>query len=123
MLETKPISIQNLEEECYNLFMSKNYFRLKEKVSVIENFLLFYNINNKNQLCYYWQKLEEQNFDPVIEYNKAIEQFQMNFKPNSEDLFSIVFQLSRFLKEFSDFESIFTPKFRHPPIFGGKELE
>lgn len=54
MLETKPISIQNLEEECYNLFMSKNYFRLKEKVSVIENFLLFYNINNKNQLCYYW---------------------------------------------------------------------
>ena len=75
MLETKPNSIHNLEEECYNLFMSKNYFRLKEKVSVIENFLLFYNINSKNQLCYYWQKLEEQNFDPVIEYNKAIEQF------------------------------------------------
>lgn len=89
--------------------MSGNYFKLMEKISSIENFLLYYNIYNKYQLCYFWQKLEEQNFDPVIEYNKSIELFQMTFKPNPEDLFSLVYEISRFLKEFSDFESVFTP--------------
>lgn len=33
----------------------------------------------------------------------------MTFKPNPEDLFSLVYEISRFLKEFSDFESVFTP--------------
>jgi hypothetical protein len=31
--------------------------------------------------------------------------------------------VSRFLKEFSDFETHYTPEFRHPPIVGGKELD
>jgi hypothetical protein len=47
----------------------------------------------------------------------------MSFKPSPDEMFSLVFEISRFLKEFSDFESIFTPQFRHPPIFGAKELE
>mmetsp|Transcript_37966 Transcript_37966/g.33999 ORF Transcript_37966/g.33999 Transcript_37966/m.33999 type:complete len:147 (+) Transcript_37966:217-657(+) len=35
----------------------------------------------------------------------------------------IILQVSRFLKEFSDFETNFTPEFRHPPIKGGQELK
>lgn len=35
----------------------------------------------------------------------------------------IILQISRFLKEFSDFETNFTPEFRHPPIRGGQELK
>jgi hypothetical protein len=96
--------------------MSKAYFKLKEIVSTIENFLLLFNPNNKYDLCRYWQKLEEQGFDPVIEYNKAIEGFQMHYHPTSEDIFRIIVQISRFLKEFGDFETYFTPSFRHPPV-------
>ena len=37
----------------------------------------------------------------MIEYNKAIEGFEMLYHPNSEDVFRIIVQISRFLKEFS----------------------
>ena len=67
-------------------------------------------------LIRYWQKLEEKGFDPSIEYNKAIEGFTMHYHPKSEQTFKIIIQVSRFLKEFSDFETILTPKYRHPPI-------
>lgn len=40
----------------------------------------------------------------------------MHFSPKSEDLFTIILQVSRFLKEFSDFETKITPEFRHPYI-------
>jgi hypothetical protein len=70
--------------------MAKTYFKLKEIVSAIENFLLLFNPNNKYDLCRYWQKLEEQGFDPVIEYNKAIEGFAMQYHPSSEDIFRII---------------------------------
>ncbi|CAD8176209.1 unnamed protein product [Paramecium pentaurelia] len=111
-------SIRKLEEQTYHLFMAKTYFKLKEIVSAIENFLLLFNPNNKYDLCRYWQKLEEQGFDPVIEYNKAIEGFAMQYHPSSEDIFRIIVQVSRFLKEFCDFETYYTPSFRHPPIQG-----
>jgi len=32
-------------------------------------------------------------------------------------------QFSRFFKEYSDFETIDTPDFRHPPILGYKEVK
>lgn len=67
--------------------------------------------------------MEQQGFDPTSEYNKAIEGFELHYKPNPEDTFMIVLQVSRFLKEFSDFETNFTPEFRHPPIKGGRELK
>ena len=41
-----------------------------------------------------------------------------HYKLNSEDLFSIMIQISRFLREFNDFESELTPDFRHPHILG-----
>lgn len=111
-------SIRKLEEQTYHLYKSGSYFKLKEIISAIENFLLLFNPNNKYDLCRYWQKLEENGFDPVTEYNKAIEGFEMHYHPNSEDVFRIIVQTSRFLKEFSDFETYFTPQFRHPPIEG-----
>lgn len=73
--EFTPNSIRKLEEHTFHLFMSKSYFKLKEVISIIENFLLLFNPNNKYDLCRYWQKLEEHGFDPVLEYNKAVEGF------------------------------------------------
>ena len=96
--------------------MSHSYFKLKECISNIENFLLLFNPNNKYDLCRYWQRLEEKGFDPVLEYNKAIEGFEIHYHPTSENLFRIFLQVARFLKEFSDFETSFTPDFRHPAI-------
>lgn len=42
----------------------------------------------------------------------------MHYHPSPEDVFRIIVQISRFLKEFSDFETYYTPDFRHPPIKG-----
>jgi hypothetical protein len=42
----------------------------------------------------------------------------MHYHPTSDDLFRIITQISRFLKEFSDFETYYTPQFRHPKIVG-----
>ena len=83
-------SISKLEEETFHLFMASNHFRLKEVISIIENFLLLFNPNNKYDLCRYWKKLEENGFDPVLEYNKAVEGFQIHYHPTAEDLFRII---------------------------------
>ncbi|CAD8212015.1 unnamed protein product [Paramecium pentaurelia] len=113
-----PNSIRKLEEQTFQLYSAKNYFSLKEVISIIENFLLLFNPSNKYDLCRYWQSLEENGFDPVLEYNKAVEGFQIHYHPSSEDMFRIILQISRFLKEFGDFETRNTPIFRHPPIIG-----
>lgn len=102
-LKKTPNSVRKLEEETFQLYSAGNYFKLKEVISDIENFLLLFNPYTKYDLCRYWQKLEEKSFDPVIEYNKAIEGFEMHYHPNSDDLFRIITQISRFLKEFADF--------------------
>lgn len=57
-----------------------------------------------------------QNYDPVVEYNKSIELFEMHYQPQPQNLFRIILQISRFFKEFADFESSSTPEFRHPSI-------
>lgn len=56
----------NLEKQIYHLYASKQDFKLKEKMSNIENFLLMYNSLFKYEFCRYWQKLEEKGFDPVM---------------------------------------------------------
>jgi len=66
----------------------------------------------------FWKKLEEKNYDPVYEYNKAFELFSMHYNPTDEDIFIINIQISRFFKELSEFESELTPEFRHPFIKG-----
>ena len=56
-LESTANSIRKLEEQTYHLFISQSYFKLKEIVSNIENFLLLFNQHNKYELSRYWQKL------------------------------------------------------------------
>lgn len=50
----------------------------------------------------------------VIDFIQIIISFEMHYHPKTEHTFRIIIQISRFLKEFSDFETIHTPKFRHP---------
>ena len=42
----------------------------------------------------------------------------MHYHPSDENIFSIIVQISKFLKEFCDFETYDTPAFRHPHIEG-----
>ena len=65
ILENKQLTFLNLEEQIYHLNQSKQFFKLKEKISNTENFLLMYNAYFKYDLCRYWQILEEKGFDPV----------------------------------------------------------
>ncbi len=109
-------SLRKLEEETYHLFQCKAYFKLKEAVTNIENFLLLFNPRNKYDLCRYWQVLEQNGFDPSSEYTNAIEGFDLRYRPTPEQTFMIILQISRFLQEFGDFETINIPDYRHPPI-------
>jgi hypothetical protein len=77
---------------------------------------MIYNNVTKFELCRYWQKLEEKGFDPSLELNKSIEVFDINYHPEPGEIFHIIVQISKFLKEFSDFENC--PVFRHPKING-----
>ncbi len=95
ILEKSSISIRKLEEQTFHLYFSKSFFKLKETVSIIENFLLLFNPHNKFDLCHYWQTLLENGFDPALEYNKAIEGFEMHYKPSFEDIFQIILQVKK----------------------------
>lgn len=66
----------------------------------------------------FWKKLEEKGYDPIHEYNKTIELFNMHYNPKDEELFIINIQMCRFFKELSEFESDITPEFRRPLIKG-----
>ena len=72
VLENHPLTFMNLEEQIYHLNCSQQYFKLKEKLSNTENFLLLYNAHFKYDFCRYWQKLEEKGFDPVIGINHKL---------------------------------------------------
>ena len=52
ILEKSPSCLRKLEEETYHLHMSKSFFKLKETISDIENFLLLFNPQNKYKYCY-----------------------------------------------------------------------
>jgi len=116
-------SLRKLEEETYHLYQCKAWFKLKETITNIENFLLLFNPRNKYDLCRFWQTLEQNGFDPSLEYTTAIEGFELRYRPTPEQTFMIILQISRFLQEFSDFETIYIPDYRHPPIVGGQELK
>lgn len=111
-----PNSIRKLEEQTINYFFAQEYHLLKQTIADIENFLIMFNPYTKYDLCRYWQYLEGQGYDPVIEYNKRLELFDLHYEPKPEDLFIIILQISRFFKEFADFETKNTPYFRHPLI-------
>jgi len=54
VLENQPTTFMNLEEQVYHLACSQQYFKLKEKLSNTENFLLLYTANFKYDFCRYW---------------------------------------------------------------------
>ena len=115
-------SVRKQEEEIFHLFYGQQYFRLKQTISNIENFLQQFNPYCKYDLCMYWQFQEQIGHEPVSEYCKSVETFEKNAQPSPEDLFKIILQLSRFLKEFGDFETKKTPEFRHPGIRNKLEI-
>lgn len=116
-------SLRKFEEISYHLYKSHCYNKLKESLSNIENFLFLFNTNSKYELYFYWNQLNQKGFDPAIEYNNSIQIYFMSYYTNQDEMFKIVLQISRFLKEFSDFENNLTPDFRHPPIQGQEELK
>ena len=80
---------------------------------------MLYTPFSKELLCQCWARLElQEQFDPVFEYNKAIEAYTSHYYPKEEDLYKIIFQISIFFKEYADFENSKTPAFRHPLIKG-----
>ena len=111
-------SIRKLEEKTNHLFQAEDWVGLKRTLSSIETFLLLFNPFTKYDLCRYWQVLGDKGFDPVDQYNNGLEQFDMHYSPKEEELFTIILQISRFLKEFTDFETKGTPVFCHPFIKG-----
>lgn len=122
MVIKSSICVSKIEELLNHYYLSNQIGRLKETISTIDNFLLLYSPHTSFNLCRYWSVLEENGFDPVTEYNKTIEEFEMHYHPSNEDIFKIILQISRFFKEFVDFESAMTADFRHPPIKGGEDL-
>jgi hypothetical protein len=92
-------------------------------VSSIEVFSILYNPETKHYLAQYWQYLEQFKYDPVVEYNRALEVFVARYNPNNEEIFVILIQLSRFFRELSDFETNKIPHFMHPALKGNTELK
>ena len=116
VLTSSPNSVRKLEEQILNLYEAKEWFQLKQVISAVENFLILFNPIHKYLLSTCWGGLVRQNYDPVIEYNKAVELFEMHYQPSIADLFRVVLQLSRFFKELVDFEGEGLPEFRHPLV-------
>jgi hypothetical protein len=117
-LEGSPPSIRTLEEQTNNYYLANDFFQLKQTISSIENFILLFNESIKYDLFKFWKKLEEKGYDPIHEYNKSLELFDMHFNPKDHEIFMINIQISRFFKELSEFESPITPEFRHPLVKG-----
>ncbi|CAK66321.1 unnamed protein product (macronuclear) [Paramecium tetraurelia] len=111
-------SIRKLEELIYQYSKGKRYFKLKEVLINIESFLLYCTPYHKFELCHLWQTLEQNGYDLVMEYNKAVDNFQAFYKPTNEGLFYIILQISRFLREYSIFENDHTPPYKHPQLRG-----
>lgn len=116
VLSDSPMNVRRLEEQMLAFYKGKEYFQLKQLISSIENLLVCFQPNLKRDLVYAWKALISQRYDPVIEYNKSLEAFEMHFQPSHTDLFIIILQLSRLFKDLADFENSDIPEFRHPNL-------
>lgn len=113
---TLDYSLPLLEEKVYHLYKAKDYSGLKQFLSDIEHFLLFYTPFYKLTLFHYWSLLEQAGFEPVSEYVRSLEGYEARAGLGSVDLLKVILQLSRFFKELADFEGTNTPEFRHPKV-------
>lgn len=109
-------SIPLLDEKIHHMYKGKDYSGLKQFLSDIEHFLLFYTPYFKLTLFHYWSLLEHAGFEPVTEYVRSLEGYESRAGLTSLDLLKVILQLSRFFKELADFESEATPQFRHPKV-------
>lgn len=75
-----------------------------------------FNPTTKLDLFRYWKFLESAGYEPVGEYCTALEAYEIRSNPDAPDLSKIILQLSRFFKEYSDFETSLTPQFLHPSV-------
>ena len=116
VLDATPNSVRKLEELIYSLTESKSWFQLKQIVSAVENFLILFNPEHKFGLGICWSNLISQHYDPVVEYSKSLELYEMHYQPTIEELYQIVLQISRFMKELMDLTQDELPEFRHPFI-------
>jgi len=111
-----------LGERMFHFYMSRNHSELKQNLADIEHFMLMFTPRLKIDLFRYWQFLESAGYEPVGEYAKALNSFELRLAPPSLDLFKIVLQFCRFFKEYADFETELTPDFKHPLIINKLEI-
>ena len=115
-LQDSQLNVRRLEEQMFAYYKASQDFTLKHIITSIDNFLLIFQPCMKKDVLKYWGFLIEKKYDPVIEYNKSLEAFEMHSQPSNNDLFLIITQLSRFFKELADYEKKGVPEFRHPII-------
>ena len=122
VLDDHIFTIRKIDELLNHLCESKNWMRLKDMLTKLEVFAIMFSSNYKIDLYMYWIKLEQQHFDPIQEYNKALEEFVAQYSPSSKDLVILIIQFCRFFKDFAEVEINSTCKFRHPHLRGYYEL-
>ena len=66
-------TIRTIDETIYHYACAKNWIKLKDNLCDMEVFSLMFSPPYKMELGLYWQRLELQNLDPAMEYNKSLE--------------------------------------------------
>ena len=113
-----------VHELLNSLKVSKDWKRLKDKLRNIQVFVSMFNTKLKIELCNLWLELEKNGFDPVEEYNKAIEDFISNhplLKP--EDTVNLVINFFCFFDEYGLLECPKSVNFRNYPLVHKESLE
>ncbi|KAL4481714.1 hypothetical protein ABPG74_007803 [Tetrahymena malaccensis] len=123
-LHKQHFNIKKMHELFYQAKLSELWFKLKDYLTQIDNFILYYSYDeNKYTIYRFWVLIEANGLDPIQEYVRSIEEYIVMHSPSDEDLFKIFFQISLFFYEFNEFEAYHTPEFRHPIIKGNFILE
>jgi hypothetical protein len=113
---TNKITVRGAHEKIFHYRESKEWMALKDAICMLEMFFIMYTPQYRFELFKCWSLLREHHYDPVQEYNKTLEQFVEQYKPNNQAIFIIMVQFCRFFKEFSELETTDLCDFRHPPI-------
>ena len=116
-------TVRTVLERVYHYKESKEWMALKDCLCTLEIFSIMYTPQYRLELFTCWIRLNEHHFDPVQEYNKALEHFVEQNTPKNQEIFIILVQFCRFFKEFSDLEISETCEFRHPPLKRLHELK
>ena len=94
----------------------KVWMKIKDFMMKVAIFATMYTPPRSYRLFKIWEQLIQEGFDPVSEYNKAVEEYTLRYFPNYKDLFVILFMMSRFFMELSDLETNRMPEYKHPLI-------